>query len=79
MFCHTNGYVRMRLEDGSLVYEHRWVMEQLKGRPLERHEHVHHIDGDKTNNSPINLEVLDWSTHTSHHYKQKRQDALAHR
>lgn len=39
------------------VLEHRLVMEQKLGRPLEDHEVVHHIDGNKQNNHPDNLEV----------------------
>jgi hypothetical protein len=40
------------------IYEHRAVMEQLLGRFLEPEEVVHHVDGDKLNNSPENLELL---------------------
>jgi len=39
-------------------YLHRWVMENVLGRALEDGEVVHHIDGNKHNNSPENLEVL---------------------
>lgn len=42
-----------------LVPEHRYVMAQHLGRPLEAHENVHHVDGSKTNNSLENLEL--WS------------------
>lgn len=38
-------------------YEHQIVAEQLLGRPLLPNEIVHHIDFDKTNNSPDNLYV----------------------
>lgn len=39
-------------------HEHRVVAEKKIGRPLELGEVVHHIDGDKWNNSPENLAVL---------------------
>lgn len=39
------------------LYIHRWVMENILNRPLEKDEVVHHIDGNKLNNSPENLEV----------------------
>lgn len=38
---------------------HRTIAEQKIGRPLRQGEIVHHIDGDKRNNSPENLEVLE--------------------
>ena len=39
------------------VAEHRLVMENEIGRLLEPHERVHHLDGDKLNNKPENLEL----------------------
>jgi len=55
----TNGYVlRSRLV----------VAEQL-GRPLEKGEVVHHLDGDKTNDSPNNLRLFEnESKHQKHHH-----------
>lgn len=37
------------------VMEHRWVMQQIIGRPLTHAERVHHLDGDRQNNDPTNL------------------------
>lgn len=40
------------------VREHRLVMERKLGRPLHPGEVVHHLDGNKANNDPSNLEVF---------------------
>ena len=39
------------------VLEHRLVMAEALGRPLKPNETVHHIDGDKTNTAPHNLQL----------------------
>jgi hypothetical protein len=49
---------------------HRVVMETKLGRPLLPGEVVHHIDGNKRNNDPENLELTDQPTHTRHHWPQ---------
>lgn len=59
---HPNSY-----SDGHIM-EHRLVMSNKLGRPLLPSEHVHHIDGDKTNNSPDNLEIVNKSEHHRSHY-----------
>lgn len=52
------GYL-VRAVDGVWEYEHRRAVEQKIGRKLLRGENVHHVDGDKLNNDPSNLEL--WS------------------
>jgi hypothetical protein len=72
----SHGYVGV-LKDGtgSYAYEHRKVMEQVLGRALRRGEVVHHIDGDKTNNSPENLEVFASNAEHLRHHAQARKAA----
>lgn len=47
--------------------EHRHVMEQHLGRQLSRHEVVHHLNGDKYDNRPENLQVMSLSEHSRLH------------
>lgn len=61
------GYVRVRLSDGRVVPEHRYLMELHLGRELATHEHIHHKDGDKHNNDLGNLELLTSSDHAKEH------------
>lgn len=49
------------------VGEHRVVMAYELGRPLRPDEHVHHIDGNKLNNTPRNLRVYNASEHKREH------------
>lgn len=52
--------------------EHRYVMEQELGRSLDAEEVVHHIDGDKQNNTRENLQLFDsLSAHRLHHVRER--------
>lgn len=67
----TGGYVMVRLQPdhpffcmavkkangASYVHEHRLVMAEKLGRPLRSYETVHHIDSDRANNDPSNLQL----------------------
>lgn len=51
-----SGYVEIKTNDGWKL-EHRAIMEETLGRPLEGAENVHHKNGDRTDNRPENLEL----------------------
>lgn len=44
-------------KNGRYAPEHRVVMARLINRPLDATETVHHIDGDRLNNAPENLQL----------------------
>ena len=58
---------------GNYVREHVLVAETALGRLLRDDEVVHHIDGDKSNNSPENLAVMTRAEH-SHYHAMVRQN-----
>lgn len=51
------------------VLEHRLVWEQHHGQTLNRDQHVHHIDGDPSNNDIANLQMLPGRQHYALHGK----------
>jgi hypothetical protein len=67
-----SGYRYKRI-GGRQVLEHRLVMEEMLGRPLTAEESVHHINGQRADNRPENLEL--WSS--SHAKGQRVEDKVA--
>lgn len=61
-----NGYVKFYGR-----HEHRVVAEKKIGRLLASDEIVHHVDGDKQNNSPENLEVMSQNEHARLHMLER--------
>ena len=76
----SNGYVLIRVgKDHPLAdvrgyaYEHRIVAAEKLGRPLRGKEIAHHIDGDKKNNSPENIEVM--PSQAAHFFAHRPKDS----
>jgi hypothetical protein len=69
-----DGSVMVRREGNKYPYVHRYVdvMEKLLGRRLLPTEHVHHINGDRSNDDPSNLVVMDASAHQLAHRDLER-------
>ena len=53
------------------VLAHRVIMENILGRLLKKGEVVHHIDGNKHNNNPENLQLMTANEHCKHHQNLK--------
>lgn len=75
----SSGYVAVYMPDHPragikrTVYEHTLVMERILGRYLEKGEVVHHIDLNKSNNSPDNLMLLTNEEHARLHGQIRTQ------
>lgn len=60
----SNKYSRLTVK-GVRMYEHRHIMERLIHRKLKRGEQVHHLNGDRQDNDPFNLMILNIREHGS--------------
>ena len=69
----NKGYIIIRTEspEGKAVWvlEHRYVKSIELGRELQRHECVHHKNGNRKDNSPDNLEIMSAVDHAKLHAK----------
>lgn len=77
------GYVEVQLgkshpqaNAAGWQYEHRLVMEAHLERRLQQYEEVHHLDGDRSNNQLMNLELLEKVDHATYHAVYKPRDVL---
>ena len=81
----SNGYVKILMPDHSrangngYVQEHILVLEKVLGRPILPTEATHHIDGDRTNNTPGNLMLFATNAmHISYHRRIDAFEACGH-
>ena len=54
--------------------EHRNLMAQNLGRPLEEWEHLHHANGNRSDNQIENLEIKDPISHSREHMLQTHKN-----
>jgi len=70
---------RRVIQDGTReIFEHRYIMEQHLGRPLEPNEVVHHKNEDRMDNRLENLELMTRSQHIAHHNTGKSRKGQPH-
>ena len=69
-----NGYLQF-FENGKWVWVHRKIAEIQSGIIPEGHE-VHHINGNKTDNRPENLQILSKEEHRAIHRKYIEDEVI---
>ena len=83
--CLSHGYVMVmqrghhRANGYGYVKRSVLVVEAKIGRRLDPLEHVHHINGDKQDDSPENLEALTSSEHAKRHNFVRRPETMRKR
>ncbi len=63
----VGNYIQITMGPNKGRGQHVVIMERLIGRRIERHEVVHHVDEDKHNNTPSNLQLMTRKEHARHH------------
>lgn len=62
------------IKQGRYIAEHRYILEQKIGRLLMKNEIAHHLNGNKGDNRPENLEVLTISEHNRIHAVSRKRN-----
>lgn len=65
---YSMSYEKIRINKSKTRDKHRIIMEESLGRKLNRNEVVHHINGNKKDNSLENLELMSLSEHSKLHH-----------
>ncbi|SRR6266436_4573057 len=83
-FKHGKGYIGKLAHGNPMsdsqgrILEHRLIVSKIIGRPLKNNEHVHHINHNKLDNRPENLQVMSPLEHAKLHAKEKHLKASKH-
>lgn len=72
----SSGYAEFTRGEYQGVLVHRFVVESFIKRKLSKNECVHHIDGNKLNNSIGNLEIMAFDDHARSHRESEASDGL---
>jgi len=64
---YKDGYVMILCADGKYRREHRLIAEKKIGRRLRSCEVVHHINGVRDDNRPMNLDIMTVKLHARTH------------
>lgn len=67
----TQPYPRVRTSEGRIVLMHRFVMEKHLNRRLSSDEHVHHKNGNQSDFSIDNLQIVTCSKHAEIHSENR--------
>lgn len=67
----NGGYLYKLIGDNRYEAVHRLVAEKKIGRKLREGEIIHHINENKLDNRPSNLEIVDRATHQRIHLPRK--------
>lgn len=70
------SWLKSMLSRDKTIATHRLVMAEKAGRALKSWEHVHHINGDKHDNRPENLELITVNAHMSLTHARRIIDSL---
>ena len=70
-YVRRDGYIAIKTGIRKWELEHRLVMAASVGRRLTRDEHVHHMNGIKTDNRPENLKLLSNAEHQVLHSQMR--------
>ena len=73
----TDGYIQITSGPNKGKLLHRLIYEEIFGS-IPKGFCVHHVNGDKTDNSPNNLMMLSKSNHHKLHHREHPRDGCEH-